>query len=228
MKQWQLALFLVVLLFFLIAYPYFHKLFPEKIAVVELFFALIMLTGLSVLTHRKSILITASLLAVLVLIGILLASSTHNAILLGLTLFIELIFFSVILMTMLSYVYLQDSITLNKLLAAIVSYLVLGILFALLFTLTAIISPQSFQYTVTQVFPNLKPFPHPGFFSEALYFSFVTLSTLGYGDWVPMLGPIKMISALEAVMGQLFIAVLIARLVGIHIAQTVMKKEIDS
>ena len=67
MKQWQLALFLVALLVFLIAYPYFHQLFPGKIAIVELFFALLMITGLSVLTHKKAILITASALAILVL-----------------------------------------------------------------------------------------------------------------------------------------------------------------
>lgn len=53
----------------------------------------------------------------------------------------------------------------------------------------------------------------------------MTLSTLGYGDWVPMQGPVKIISALEAIAGQLFISVLIARLVGIHIAQTVLKRK---
>lgn len=52
----------------------------------------------------------------------------------------------------------------------------------------------------------------------------MTLSTLGYGDWVPVLGPIKMIAALEAITGQLFIAILIARLVGLHISQALAKK----
>jgi cbb3-type cytochrome oxidase subunit 3 len=225
MKQWQLILFLMALLLFLIAYPYFHKMFPNQIAVVELFFALIMVGGLSVLTHRKSTLIITSLLAILVLIGILLSSYTHNPTLLGLTIITELVFFGIVFITVLSYAYSQDNVTSNKLLAAIISYLVLGIMFALVFTLIAIYSPQSFRHTVTQSPPNLRPFSHPDFFSEAIYFSFVTLSTLGYGDWVPMQGPVKIISALEAIAGQLFISMLIARLVGIHIAQTVLNRK---
>ncbi|HAU2012855.1 TPA: two pore domain potassium channel family protein, partial [Legionella pneumophila] len=62
--------------------------------------------------------------------------------------------------------------------------------------------------------------PHPAFFSDALYFSFVTLGTLGYGDLVPVFGPIKMIASLEAIIGQLYIAILIARLVSVRRSDT--------
>jgi hypothetical protein len=51
------------------------------------------------------------------------------------------------------------------------------------------------------------------------YFSLVTLSTLGYGDITPLTPLARSLSSLEAVVGQLYIAVLIARLVGMHIAQ---------
>jgi voltage-gated potassium channel len=56
------------------------------------------------------------------------------------------------------------------------------------------------------------------------YYSFVTLTTLGYGDITPVTDPARSLSLLEAVMGQLYLAVLVARLVGIHIAQSNEKK----
>lgn len=51
-----------------------------------------------------------------------------------------------------------------------------------------------------------------------IYFSFVTLTTLGYGDMHPLSQTARTASWLEAVVGQLFLAVLIARLVGLHLA----------
>ncbi|MEE9226447.1 MAG: potassium channel family protein, partial [Acidobacteriota bacterium] len=51
-----------------------------------------------------------------------------------------------------------------------------------------------------------------------VYYSFVTLSTLGYGDITPVTPPARAFSFLEAVTGQLYLAVLIAGLVGIHIS----------
>jgi hypothetical protein len=55
--------------------------------------------------------------------------------------------------------------------------------------------------------------------SHFIYYSFVTMSTLGYGDITPISNPARSLSLLEAVVGQLYIAILIAKLVGMHIAQ---------
>jgi len=51
-----------------------------------------------------------------------------------------------------------------------------------------------------------------------LYLSLVTLSSVGYGDIIPVTPPARMIAALEAVVGQLYLAVFIARLVGLHMS----------
>jgi len=85
-----------------------------------------------------------------------------------------------------------------------------------------------FLYNITEIL-------HPGSFSlaavldaeskKALYFfSFVTLTTLGYGDITPVSGPARSLAMVEAIVGQMYIAVLIARLVGTHISQSMMKK----
>ena len=52
------------------------------------------------------------------------------------------------------------------------------------------------------------------------YFSFMTLTTVGYGDVVPTSGSARAAVVLEAVLGHFYLAVLVARLVGLHIADT--------
>ena len=54
--------------------------------------------------------------------------------------------------------------------------------------------------------------------SSATYFSFVTLTTLGYGDITPINDFARSLAFLEAAMGQIYLTVLIASLVGIHIS----------
>jgi voltage-gated potassium channel Kch len=152
-------------------------------------------------------------LAILILIGILIAGKYETITPLLIVLLIEFIFFAVIFINLLNYIFQHQEVTLNSLYTAITSYLILGILFAIFYTFAAMISPEIFHYT-SSTKPILEIYPHPEFFSEALYFSFVTLGTLGYGDLVPVFGPIKMIASLEAIIGQLYIAILIARLVS--------------
>jgi voltage-gated potassium channel Kch len=55
-------------------------------------------------------------------------------------------------------------------------------------------------------------------FATMLYFSFVTITTLGYGDIVPVSGAAKILSSGEALFGQIYLAVFIARLVALHVA----------
>lgn len=51
------------------------------------------------------------------------------------------------------------------------------------------------------------------------YFSFVTLSTLGYGDILPMTPLTRILACLEAICGQFYLAVLVAGLVSVRVGQ---------
>ena len=59
--------------------------------------------------------------------------------------------------------------------------------------------------------------------NDFIYYSFVTLTTVGYGDITPVSPPARTLSWLEAMMGQFYIAVLVAFLVGIRISQGLVK-----
>jgi len=88
--------------------------------------------------------------------------------------------------------------------AALSAYLLAGIYVGLLYWVLEQIKPGTFSFT--------------GEFSQAsaIYFSFVTLATLGYGDIVPRADVARGIAVVEGVGGQLFLAVLVARLVSLY------------
>jgi hypothetical protein len=75
--------------------------------------------------------------------------------------------------------------------------------------------PGSFADTSIETEASVDPEPIRDQIAQFNYFSFVTLTTLGYGDMTPLSRPAKNLAALEAILGQLYIAVLIARLVGL-------------
>ena len=86
-------------------------------------------------------------------------------------------------------------------------YLLVAALFSILYWATYHLDPQSFRVGDSD---DRDPW---------LYYSLVTLTTLGYGDIVPLTPPARMLSAFQAVLGQIYLAVLIARLVGLSIVE---------
>ncbi len=128
--------------------------------------------------------------------------------------YLDLTFYLIMTTAILAYVFRSTEVTLEVLAAAICAYLLMGIGWSNIFVLIENHMPGSFSSgalasEVAGGFQNAHD--QQGHFS---YFSLVTLSTLGYGDITPVTQPARMLAALEAIIGQLFIGVLIARLVG--------------
>ena len=96
--------------------------------------------------------------------------------------------------------------------AAIAVYLMIGVLWAVIFEiLILVLGPDS----MTGLAFNDRRVP---VFSDLIYFSFTTLTTLGYGDIVPTHPVVKSAAITEAVIGQVFLVVAIARVVGMYVA----------
>ena len=104
-------------------------------------------------------------------------------------------------------------VTVKVIISAIIGYLLLGLIFSILVGILVQINPDMF---------NVSPVIEDSIgsnFSEYLYFGFVTLTTLGYGDMVPFQPSSRSLSILISVTGQLYLAIIIALLVGKYASQ---------
>lgn len=98
----------------------------------------------------------------------------------------------------------------NKIVGAICIYLLLGMIWTIMYLLIAQAVPDAFN--------GLQQAPWYDNFSELSYYSFVTLTTLGYGDISPKLPVPKFLAYMEAVVGVLYIAILVASLIGVRMS----------
>ena len=103
------------------------------------------------------------------------------------------------------YVLKARVITGDQIYAGICMYVMLGFAFGAVFYLVNILDPNSFGAT-----PASADTP------DLMYFSFVTLATLGYGDIVPRSNAARYVAVVEALAGMIYIAVFMARLVSLR------------
>jgi hypothetical protein len=106
-------------------------------------------------------------------------------------------------------------VTLDSIFASIVVYQLIGMSFSSIFTLTMLVDPRGLQL------PGNAPPPEFNIVQiDMIYFSFVTLATLGYGDIVPVSSFARSIAVTEALVGQFYVAVVVALLNrGLRIAK---------
>jgi hypothetical protein len=100
-------------------------------------------------------------------------------------------------------------ITYETVLGALCAYVLLGLLFAFVYLAVHELRDEPFF---------VQPGPHAE--SEYLYFSFVALTTLGFGDLSPDVGLPQALTVLEALCGQIFLVTLVARLVTLWVRQS--------
>jgi hypothetical protein len=117
------------------------------------------------------------------------------------------------------YIFDQQIVNANKIFAALCVYLLISLVWALLYSMIEVIQPGSFIYVLAEEQSPLKLKFGYGDTASSLYYSLVTMTTLGYGDIAPANEVARMFASTQAVIGQLYIAVLIARLVGLHASQ---------
>jgi len=121
-------------------------------------------------------------------------------------------FLLVVTASLLRFVLRAKQVDAEVLCAGISVYLILGLLWGLAYTLVAQVNPNAFSFST----PSETAARMSGF--TAIYFSFITLATLGYGDITPAADVARMLAMLEAMTGTLFVGVMIARLVSLYSA----------
>ena len=125
-----------------------------------------------------------------------------------------ILYFGLIASVILVYIFTTKHVSDDIIIAALVVYLLLGILWGFSYEVIDFFQPGSFRAS-----EDLLGQGGSGF----MYYSFITLTTIGYGDITPVTGIARSFSQLEGIVGQSYMAVLVARLVGLHVAEAAGK-----
>jgi Ion channel len=180
--------------------------------VIEIVFAAILLTGIAARRHPslvESLFIGTALLAIGLRILNLALPDASIRIVDALALIAA---FGLLATVTLARTLRPGEITMHRLEGAIAAYVLIGLMFAQAYRLVAIGAPGAFLLAGA-------PADYDALVPKFIYFSFVTLTTLGYGDITPVHPYGRSLVMLESLVGVLYPAVLIARLVSLDVVE---------
>ena len=201
-------LLLITILGFIIGGPFVDDIFRFEV-IPDIFLTIIVTFGIYAISRKKKDIYIALFLAVPMYIA---TWSSH--LLKNIDIFIVGHLFGAILIgflikVLINFILFQKEVTKEIIYAAVVVYLLLALMWA-------------FAYlTLDYFYPNSVRFPEISShdFYRYLYFSFVTITTLGYGDVLPLTQKAGSLVILEAVTGQIYLVVIVAWLVGMHVSR---------
>ncbi len=205
------TILLATLLFFLLAYPYFEGHGSVKEWLLQSIFLATLVLAIDKLTQGKVDLIVGSIFALAIwLIELCL---TFNVNLFGpstelVQTILTLLFYSAGSVAALIYVMRPKHVTSETFAACAFVYLMLGVTWGQGYQLIHLAVPHSFHEGGAEVGKVLT-------WTDFLYFSFATMTSTGYGDLTPVSSQARSIASLEALVGQFYLAVVVARLVGL-------------
>jgi voltage-gated potassium channel len=170
----------------------------------------VFILGVWSLVNSKIAFVTGWVLAGLTFTLTITAQLTEILLLQYLALAAVLVFFFLSCIIAVYDVLFGGTIDINRLIGAGCIYLLSGAIWGIVYFLLSVIAPASFDGINGETWSEQL--------NEFTYHSFVTLTTLGYGDVTPVAPVARTLCYLEAVLGQLYLTVLVAALVGMHIA----------
>ena len=224
-KNYRFGILLSALILLLFSIAIVRSLGPgtyPKLAnfVVTFLFAIILLSAvLAVSKNRKTAIIAIALATPAILLQLLHLMLEWDGIETAKYILV-ILFLSYVIFIILKHLFEIDRVTLDTICASLCVYLILGLLFSIVYSLIEILEPGSFAFSLSDNIEEGKMRFGGAQSIFALYYSFVTMTTLGYGDIVPASAAARMLAAIQALMGQLYLVVLVARLVGLHISHS--------
>ena len=124
--------------------------------------------------------------------------------------FFGIAFLGFVIVQVSKFIYRSEAVTKDVIFAAIVVYLLMAVMWELIYLLLELLQPGAFNIPDRLVEGHTQVF---------LYFSLVTITTLGYGDITPITEMATALSTLESLVGQIYLVVVVAWLVGMHVSQ---------
>ncbi len=215
LRFFQLTLYII---FFLFASPFFgHEWILRLFSSIFLLNALLVSLSASGKTvHLKWllwILFGAAVLFTFLYLSPLVP--TGRLIFLKLAIGCDVLMLLICLGTILAFIFASPQVTLDTIFAAVVAYLIIAFTFAEGYMLLHYFSPQSFNLPVA-----VTPAAFDTYHGDMIFYSLIIITTVGIGDIAPLTPTARALTVVEAMVGQFFVAILVAWLVGRFISQT--------
>ncbi|MBU2650483.1 MAG: hypothetical protein KKA81_06080 [Bacteroidetes bacterium] len=208
-RNTYLHLFLA-LVSFLVIPPFLDGEFVKHIFISILFTIILFSTIFIIYDKRKK-----NIVPVFVIFTVIILTWTeylipqHKDFVSAVSYFLLFGFFIYVTLVLFGYLFRQQTINQNVFLVCMSIYLLMGINGALLFTALNSLYPGAFDGGGSL----------PLTVSDFLYFGFVTMATVGYGDITPAIPQTQMVAVMLAVIGQIYLTIIVAILVGKYISQ---------
>ena len=180
---------------------------------LEATFIAVLLTGLRAIETQKGLL---GFEVILLLIGVVLSIAgtvTNNTPLFFIGNTCRVVFMIMVAVTILIDLFRGRKVSGDTLAGAVCVYLLIAVIWGYFYLLIEVIVPGSFSFT--QGHARMQLWLSQEFF-PFFYFSMVTITTVGYGDMSPVSSEAQTFATIEALIGQIYLTILVARLVGMY------------
>lgn len=190
----------------------------EKLRVVDLMVSGLMIGILVVAVLHRRHPVVALVLGVPAIITRLVGSMLPDTPALNsAVLVLNAVFFGYVIWSILSELMGTRHSTSERIFGALCAYILIGVVFALLYAHLEYRDPGEAAFTVSNTAIIESTPTEAGLLPLFIYYSFVTLTTLGYGDITPVSDAARTLAWMEALIGQLYLAVMVAGFVAAHI-----------
>ncbi len=222
-EERNLTVFLgfIVLNFFIL--PSLASIAGERVTlnlIANLVFSLLLMTGVIALIRHRLIQAVIGVIVVLVIVArwgrLVFGGGMWLG---GWDIFLSLLTSIVFAVVVLAHVFKEGPVTSHRIQGSIAAYLLIAMAFSLSYFLIEFMMPGSFQQQGQAVVVDEQSW------KVFYYFSITTLTTLGYGDMTPIHPIARNLAMIEALTGQLYPAILLARLVSLHTQTRHSKKD---
>ena len=208
-SQRRFLILLVLILLTIGLTPFLDK-FVETQIVMDIFLTAIFFAIIFAIKSKRSHFIIASIL-VLPLVVSTWSLYFHDVKQINLlTRVFGALFFGYAVILILRIVFRSTEVTREMIFAAVVAYLLIALMWAFFYMILENLVPGSFSFAEQSTRVETMRFQ---------YFSFVTITTLGYGDVLPLSDRASALALLEALIGQIYLVVVVAWLVGMFVSR---------
>src|SRR6266478_9272143 len=220
-RRFSMVQLLIAFALLFLFFPFVEEIKGGDI-IVSILLSLVLLSAVLAVANRRRTLIIALLLAVPAVGGRWINHFQPHLVPPAIFLVAGLALVAFVVVNLLRFVLRAPSVNLEVLCASISAYLMLGLIWTIAYWLVAQLTPEAFAFnTTTGPKESMEGF-------NAFYFSFITLTTVGYGDITPVSKVARTLAAMEAITGLFYVAVLISRLVALYSTPNSTPKSNDS